>query len=248
MASRSRLYPLLDLDCLALHGIEPLAAARELLITRPFALQLRAKGRSARETLEWLTRLAPLCQAAGVPLVANDRPDLAWLGGAEAVHIGQQDLPLSELRRLLELLPCSAPQGEAGGAVRGETGGALRGEAGGAARLGVGISTHDLGELERALVDKPDYVAFGPVFQTHSKRAPEPVVGMAGLARAYQASQRAGVPLVAIGGITRGRAVEVSAHADAVAVISELYSGGLTEVRLRAEMFKQLLGETPAAW
>lgn len=226
MSHRSRLYPLLDLDCLALHGIEPLAAARELLITRPFALQLRAKRASARETLEWLTRLAPLCREAGVPLVANDRPDVAWLGGANAVHVGQHDLPLPEVRRLLELL---APGDELGGA----------------APLRVGISTHDLGELERALVTKPDYVAFGPVFQTRSKQDPEPVVGTAGLARAFEACQRAGVPLVAIGGVTRERAPEVAAHAAAVAVISDLYSGGLTEVRQRAETFRQLLGETP---
>ena len=86
-----------------------------------------------------LEALVPLCRGAGVPLFMNDRPDLALLADVDGVHLGQDDLPLSELRRLCEL-----------------TG----------KRLWVGISTHDAEQLELVLAQRPDYVAFGPVGAT----------------------------------------------------------------------------------
>jgi thiamine-phosphate pyrophosphorylase len=92
--------------------------------------------------------------------------------------------------------------------------------------LKVGVSTHELGELERALSEQPDYVAFGPVFPTRSKTAPEPTVGLELLASAGHLARRAGVPLVAIGGIDRARLGQVGAHADLVAVIAALLPEG----------------------
>ncbi|MCC6214812.1 MAG: thiamine phosphate synthase [Polyangiaceae bacterium] len=90
--------------------------------------------------------------------------------------------------------------------------------------LRVGVSTHDLGELEAALAERPDYVAFGPVFPTASKRDPDPVVGLEALARARDLAARAGVALVAIGGVDLARAPEVAARATAGAVIGALYA------------------------
>jgi thiamine-phosphate pyrophosphorylase len=92
--------------------------------------------------------------------------------------------------------------------------------------LKVGVSTHELGELEQALSEKPDYVAFGPVFSTRSKAAPEPTVGVELLRKAGGLARRAGVPLVAIGGIDRTRIGEAGAHADLIAVIGALHSQG----------------------
>jgi thiamine-phosphate pyrophosphorylase len=91
-----------------------------------------------------------------------------------------------------------------------------------APNLRVGVSTHTLAELEQALVERPDYVAFGPVFATASKLDHEDVVGMQGLAAAHALASAAAVPLVAIGGITRERAASVAAHAELVAVIGAL--------------------------
>jgi len=88
--------------------------------------------------------------------------------------------------------------------------------------LRVGISTHTPEQLAVALDAAPDYVAFGPVFATASKDLPDPVVGIAGLRQASSAARRAGVPLVAIGGITLERAAEIATLADAAAVISGL--------------------------
>ncbi|HEY4106632.1 MAG TPA: thiamine phosphate synthase [Polyangiaceae bacterium] len=86
----------------------------------------------------------------------------------------------------------------------------------------VGVSTHNLAQLSEALAEKPDYVAFGPVFSTSSKARPDPSVGVAGLAAAHNAARAAGIPLVAIGGINLARAPEVAPHCDLAAVIAAL--------------------------
>jgi thiamine-phosphate pyrophosphorylase len=86
----------------------------------------------------------------------------------------------------------------------------------------VGVSTHDAGQLSTALAEKPDYVAFGPVFGTVSKARPEPCVGVTALAAAYVAARAARIPLVAIGGIDFERAQQIAAHCDLAAVIAAL--------------------------
>lgn len=88
--------------------------------------------------------------------------------------------------------------------------------------LRVGVSTHSPAELEAALAARPDYIAFGPVFGTRSKANPDPDVGLSGLAAAAQRVHAAGLPLVAIGGITTENASAVAQHADLGAVIAEL--------------------------
>jgi thiamine-phosphate pyrophosphorylase len=67
----------------------------------------------------------------------------------------------------------------------------------------IGVSTHDLAQLTRAIADGADLVGFGPVFATSTKKNPDPVVGLDGLAAACRAAT---VPVVAIGGIDRERA------------------------------------------
>jgi thiamine-phosphate pyrophosphorylase len=213
------LYPIVDVDSLRELGAPPRAvvAFAERIISirpaRPALLQLRAKHLGARDTLELLRALRPLCSAAGVRLIANDRPDLAVLAECDGVHVGQDDLPLPLVRKL-------------------------------APGLLVGVSTHDLEQLEQALTDKPDYVAFGPIFATVSKERPDPSVGLALLARAHTAAQRAGIPLVAIGGITLERAAQVAEHAELAAVIAALQPnrGSLDGVREAGEAFQAVFG------
>lgn len=204
------LYAICDTKLLATRGTDPVAFARAVLEVRPAALQLRAKDFPAREILGLLRTLGPLCRQAGVPLVANDRADLAALAGCEIVHIGQEDLPYELVHRI-------APQ------------------------LDVGISTHNPEQLARALASKPRYVAYGPVFETASKVNPDPVVGLEGLRQAFRMTREAGIPLVAIGGITLARAHELGQAADACAVIADLYPVGasLRDVTERARTFQQ---------
>jgi thiamine-phosphate pyrophosphorylase len=94
--------------------------------------------------------------------------------------------------------------------------------------LGVGVSTHSLEQLDAALAARPAYVAFGPVFPTTTKADPDPVVGVAGLSAAYVRARAAGVPLVAIGGITYERASTIVATTDAVAAIAALMPTSVT--------------------
>jgi len=187
----SRLYPIVDVDALSQRGIDVLAFAERVLEARPRYVQLRAKSLGGRDTLALLRALVPLCRGAGVPLFANDRPDLALLAGADGVHVGQDDLPLGEVRRF-------------------------------APNLRVGLSTHDLPQLEAALELAPDYVAFGPVFSTSSKARPDPVVGVAGLSAAAERARIRGIELVAIGGIDRARAGEIAETGAIAAVIAAL--------------------------
>jgi thiamine-phosphate pyrophosphorylase len=86
----------------------------------------------------------------------------------------------------------------------------------------VGVSTHDLPQLSQALAEKPDYVAFGPVYETTSKERPERALGVTMLTRAYALARAAGIPLVAIGGITLERAAQIAPHCDLAAVIGAL--------------------------
>lgn len=189
-AQRTGLYAIVDADALA--GRDPLPFADALLSSAPlFALQLRAKRWSARQTLAVARSLRERCDRAGVPMVVNDRPDVALLAGA-ALHVGQDDLPLEDLRAL-------------------------------GRDLRIGVSTHNLAQLDAALALRPDYVALGPIFDTRSKDNPDPTVGLEVLAIAAQRAQDAGVPLVAIGGITVSNAPSIrAAGASSAALISAL--------------------------
>lgn len=191
------LYAIVDTTLLASRKTDPVRYAAALLEARPAALQLRAKDICPREILALLRVLGPMCRAARVPLVANDRADLASLAGCEAVHIGQEDMPFELVQRI-------APQ------------------------LSIGVSTHDEAQLERALARRPRYVGYGPVFATTTKRDAGPTLGVKGLAHGAQMARAAGVPLVAIGGITLERVPELARHVAACAIISDLYLPGFS--------------------
>ena len=96
------LYAIVDVATLGSRNVDPLAFADALLEAGPAALQLRAKELSSHETLALLRQLAPRCHRAGVPLVANDRPDLALLAGCDMVHIGQTDMPIERARQIAQ--------------------------------------------------------------------------------------------------------------------------------------------------
>jgi thiamine-phosphate pyrophosphorylase len=213
------LYAIVDVTSLMARGLAPLAFAQAVLAARPAALQIRAKELEARELLALLRAVGSMCRAAGVPLVVNDRVDLAVLAGCRYVHVGQRDLPVERVRRV-------------------------------APGLGVGVSTHTPEQLEAALLLRPDYVAYGPVFPTTSKDTPEPCVGLEGLAFASARATEAGIPLVAIGGVTIEHAPDLRRLSTASAVIHALLPEAITswdeEVTSRALGLHAALGGTPA--
>jgi thiamine-phosphate pyrophosphorylase len=207
------LYPIVDLDTLAQHGVPALLLAEAVLTARPPLLQLRAKHQAPRVVLELLTQLKPLCARAGTLLFANDRPDLALLADVDGVHVGQDDLPLEAVRRL-------------------------------PGKLRVGVSTHDESQLATALALRPDYVAYGPIFRTASKAGAEPTLGLAALGRAAELARAAGIPLVAIGGLTLDVAPELAKSSVVAAVISDLLAGGshAAAIGARAQAWQTALG------
>jgi thiamine-phosphate pyrophosphorylase len=109
--------------------------------------------------------------------------------------------------------------------------------------LRVGVSTHDEQQVREALLLRPDYVAFGPIFATASKQGAEAACGLELLWRAAALAQAAGVPLVAIGGLTPAVASELGRHAVVAAVISDLLADGsdAAAVAARAVAWQQAL-------
>src|SRR5216683_5961492 len=98
------LYAIVDVTTLSQRGLPVLEVASAIAAARPAALQVRAKDLAPREMLHLLRAIHPVCRESGVPLFANDRPDLAMLAGCEGVHVGQDDLPVHIVRRLAPML------------------------------------------------------------------------------------------------------------------------------------------------
>jgi len=106
-------------------------------------VQLREKDTSARERYELGCGLRGLTERAGVDLIVNDRIDIAEAVGAEGVHLGQSDLPVSVARDLL------------------------------GSEATIGCSTSTVAEAERAEAEGADYLGVGAVYVTESKAVPE---------------------------------------------------------------------------
>ncbi|MCP9472989.1 MAG: thiamine phosphate synthase [Nitrospira sp.] len=115
--------------------------------------QYRNKGASMKEAYEEALGLRRAASDCGVTFVVNDRCDLALAVDADGVHVGQDDLPYEDARRIM-----------------------------GPHKL-IGLSTHNPEQVMEADRLKPDYIGFGPVFEPGSKRDHDPVVGIQGLAR-----------------------------------------------------------------
>ena len=116
-----------------------LAAAEEVLQGGADCLQLREKGLDAGELLRRARELVALCHRYRKPCIINDRPDLAILSGADGVHVGQDDLPAIEARKLI-----------------------------GPDKI-LGVSTHRIDQARQAVLDGADYVGVGPIFKSSTK-------------------------------------------------------------------------------
>jgi thiamine-phosphate pyrophosphorylase len=196
------------LDAAQLGERQPAGAAEILFHAGVRLIQYRDKSSSSRELFMAGRSVAARAKEAGALFIVNDRADIACALDADGVHVGQEDLPVESARLLL------------------------------AARKWLGCSTHTLAQVREADQSSADYIAFGPVFPTRSKAAPDPVVGLQGLHEARKATTK---PLVAIGGITLQNAgAVIEAGADSVAVISDLLQA--LDIGVRAREFLAILG------
>lgn len=91
------IYAIIDLES----AEAPIELAERALRARCAWLQLRAKRADDRTWLEAAQILRARCADAGVPFVVNDRADIAKLVGADGLHLGQDDLPIREARRIV---------------------------------------------------------------------------------------------------------------------------------------------------
>ncbi len=130
------LYAILDSSFVA-GGYEN--TARRMIDGGAGVIQLRMKEAPSGEYLRTASSVAGICRDRGALFIVNDRPDIALLSGADGVHLGQDDLPVREARRLL-------PDD-----------------------MIVGLSTHSLEQARAAAGESPDYIAIGPLFGTASK-------------------------------------------------------------------------------
>ncbi len=209
------LYGMADVGALERREVSLEDGVRALLDGGAPIVQLRWKDASAGPMLKAARLLVARCKQYGALAIVNDRVDIAVASGAAGVHLGQDDLFVAQARSLLPA-------------------GAL-----------VGVSTHDLRQVDAALADGADYIGYGPVFSTATKTNPDPVVGLDGLAGAV-ARVAGRVPVVAIGGIDLPRVSSVAATgADLAAVVSDII--GHADIAGRARAVHEAMNKGRAA-
>ncbi len=158
-------------------------------------VQLRDKVSDTRAMVETARAVKAALAPFGVPLLVNDRVDVALAAGADGVHIGQTDMAAEDARRLL----------------------------GRNAIIGLSINTVALAEA--APIALLDYVGIGGVYATMSKQQKKAPIGVEGLRHIVEVFRRrkAGFPGCAIAGITAANAgATIAAGAAGVSVISAL--------------------------
>ena len=173
-------------------------------------VQLRDKGGTTQRLIEEAVAIKRALRGFGVPLIVNDRADVALAAGADGIHLGRDDLDPATARRLL------GPRAIIGVSVKNES---------------------DVGGLPLGAVD---YACIGGVFATASKDNPDPPIGLAGFGRLHKLLRvRAPrLPVGAIAGINEENAAAViRAGAEGIAVISAVIAADDAEAaarRLRA--------------
>lgn len=186
------LYALLDP---AVSGGRDLADLATAIAPSTTLVQLRDKYGSTKRMMEEARALIAVLAPLDIPLLINDRVDVALAAEADGVHIGQDDMAPADARLLL-----------------GKT-----------AIIGLSIKT--LQQAQEAPLDLLDYVAIGGVYNTTSKDNAEAPIGLAGLREIVAAvrTRQADFPICAIAGIDDSNAgAVIEAGADGVAVISAL--------------------------
>lgn len=114
-------------------------------------VQLREKECSSREFVQLAKELKKRLDESNTPLIINDRLDIALLVQAHGIHVGQQDLPVQDIRSL-------TPPG-----------------------FIIGLTTNNLDQVKQAQDQSADYLGVGPIYGTQSKKNPAPTLGIQGL-------------------------------------------------------------------
>lgn len=166
-------------------------------------VQLREKNLTARSLYELTTRAAAITRGSATRLLVNDRADIARAAHADGVHLTTRSLEAHTIRRAF------------------------------GADFLIGVSTHSVAEARAALEGGADFATFGPVFETASKRAYGPAVGLDLLQEAARALSP--FPLLALGGITLDNAAAaLRAGASGIAAIRLFHDPHTLDATVRA--------------
>ncbi len=169
-------------------------------------LQLRVKSQNTRDILAAAYEVCGVTRTHNVPLIINDRVDIALAADADGVHLGDEDMPAAEARRLL-----------------------------GADAI-IGQTIHSVHEAETFPISDADCFGVGAVYVTPSKQRDVPPIGPDGFGEIRRALdlRAPGKPVVGIAGITWENCQPViAAGADGVAVISDIFMADDVEAATR---------------
>ncbi|KAI8077244.1 Hydroxyethylthiazole kinase family-domain-containing protein [Gilbertella persicaria] len=162
-------------------------------------VQLREKDTETGPFIDFALKVKALTRKYGVPLIINDRLDVAQAVDAEGVHIGQDDMPLTQARHIL-----------------------------GPKKI-IGVSCNTEQEAVTAIRDGADYLGIGAVWFTSTKKNIKQPLGVEGVQRILRSIEANPIPTVAIGGISAKNACELlegshtgKMYTDGLAIVSAI--------------------------
>jgi thiamine-phosphate pyrophosphorylase len=188
-----RLYGIIDPDRAG--GRDPVDLVRQAITGGATLIQYRDKHAEGRHLVELSRALKAATEGTGVPLLINDRIDVALAASADGVHLGQEDMHPKDARNVL----------------------------GPHAIIGLTLKTPEQADAMAGM--PVDYGCIGGVFATMSKNNPAPPIGLDGLRAIVTRAKRATRgPIGAIAGIDASNAdAAIAAGADGIAVISAIF-------------------------
>ena len=149
-------------------------------------IQFRQKTGTTRQLVETVQGLQSICTRYGVPLIVNDRADIALAVGTAGVHFGQEDLPIAIGRRIL-------PR-----------------------KIIIGASARTQEQLLQAVADGADYIGFGSIYRTSSKPDAESPKGLEALRKMSEIANCPVIAIGGITADTAYEAIRAGAHGVAV--------------------------------
>jgi thiamine-phosphate pyrophosphorylase len=194
LRSLSKKNPLYLITDTAISGLSHIRIVLRAIDAGIGTIQLREKHLPKKEIFKAACRIRDITAKQNVTFIVNDYVDVALAVDADGVHLGQDDMPLSEARLLM-----------------------------GKKKI-IGVSTHSMKQAAIAEKAGADYIGFGPLFATMTKAAGHPK----GIRQLEKIRDHVKIPIVAIGGISRGNVWEVlNGGADYAAVASGILSGNI---------------------
>ncbi|KAG6337093.1 hypothetical protein ID866_2004 [Astraeus odoratus] len=176
-------------------GVTYLESLEQSLRGGVTVVQVREKEKDTLEFLEIAQQSRALCSKYQVPLIINDRVDIAIAVKADGVHLGQTDMPVHVARALL-------PQNAI-----------------------IGVSCNNIDHVRKAVEDRVDYIGIGPIWLTNTKKLTSPVVGVRGAFSSVKRPLRSPAGGITSDNLLRTLhgSMSLTGHSlDGIAVVSEI--------------------------